>query len=54
VSPALQREIFESIQSKQKRHEIVKDKGHANFLADVKLDKVLGGQLDFLKEVLKF
>jgi len=54
VSPDLQREIFESLQSKQKKHEIVKDKGHANFLANVKLDDLLAGQLAFLKEVLNF
>ena len=54
VSPDLQREIFESLQSKQKRHEIVKDKGHANFLANVKLDNLLAGQLAFLKEILSF
>ena len=54
VSPGLPREIFEGLRSKQKRREIVKNKGHANFLVDVKLDDVLGRQLKFLKEVLNF
>lgn len=54
VAPELQRKIFESMNSKLKRHEIVKGKGHADFLANVSLDKVLGGQLEFLKEVFVF
>ena len=54
VSPDLQRQIFDSLQSKQKKHEIVKDKGHADFLTNVNLDNLLAGQLAFLKEVLNF
>lgn len=54
VSPDVQREIFESLQSKHKVHEIVKDKGHANFLANVNLDNLLAGQLAFLKQALSF
>jgi pimeloyl-ACP methyl ester carboxylesterase len=54
VSPDLQREIFESLKSKQKKHEIVMGKGHSDFLANLNLDKLLAGQLDFLKEALSF
>ncbi|KAI9759117.1 MAG: hypothetical protein M4579_002564 [Chaenotheca gracillima] len=54
VSPAFQRSIFDGLQSEQKRFEIVKDRGHMNFLANVNFDELLAGQLAFLKDVLKF
>jgi pimeloyl-ACP methyl ester carboxylesterase len=54
VPPEFQRSIFDSLQSEQKRFEIVKGKGHMNFLANVNLDELLAGQLAFLKDVLKF
>ncbi|KAJ5474718.1 hypothetical protein N7475_004284 [Penicillium sp. IBT 31633x] len=54
VPPELQRSIFDSFQSEQKRFEIVKGRGHMNFLANVNLDELLAGQLAFLKDVLKF
>ena len=54
VSPDLQRKIFEGLQSPKKTLEIVKDKGHANFLTNVNLDTLLAGQLAFLKDALSF
>jgi pimeloyl-ACP methyl ester carboxylesterase len=54
VPPELQRSIFDSLQSEQKRFEIVKGRGHMNFLENVNLDELLAGQLAFLKDVLKF
>ncbi|KAF2647849.1 DltD N-terminal domain protein [Lophiostoma macrostomum CBS 122681] len=54
VSPKFQREIFDSIQSKGKRFEILKGKGHTNLLENVSLDDLLGSQLAFLKDVLEF
>ncbi|KAF2122757.1 DltD N-terminal domain protein [Lophiotrema nucula] len=54
VPPKFQRSIFDSLQSEQKRFEIVKGRGHMNFLANVNLDELLAGQLAFLREVLKF
>jgi fermentation-respiration switch protein FrsA (DUF1100 family) len=53
VPPEFQRSIFDSLQSKQKRFEIVKDRGHMNFLS-VNLDELLAVQLEFLKDVLNF
>lgn len=53
VPPAYQKSIFDSFHSPQKKYQIVKDKGHADFLS-VSLDVLLAGQLAFLKEVLKF
>ncbi|KAH0042726.1 hypothetical protein KCU78_g725, partial [Aureobasidium melanogenum] len=53
VPPAFQREIFDNLKSKQKRHEIIKDRGHMNLLS-VKLDVLLIPQLEFLKEVMEF
>lgn len=53
VPPEYQKKIFDSIKSEVKRHEIVKDRGHMNFLS-INLDELLGPQLDFLKEVMKF
>jgi fumagillin biosynthesis transferase len=54
VPPEFQRSIFDSLQSKQKRFEIVKGRGHMNFLANLNFDELLAGQLAFLKDVLKF
>ena len=54
VSPEYQKTLFDSLDSPQKRHEIVKDRGHMNFLANVDFDVLLGGQLAFLKDVMKF
>ncbi len=54
VPPEFQRSIFDSLHSEQKRFEIVKGKGHNNFLANVNLDELLAKQLAFLKDVLKF
>ncbi|KAF3387369.1 hypothetical protein F1880_000540 [Penicillium rolfsii] len=40
--------------SPRKRYEIVKDRGHMNFLKDVNFDELLGGQLEFLKDLMNF
>ena len=53
VPPEYQKSIFDSLQSPQKRHQIIKDRGHTNLLS-IDLDMLLTGQLEFLKEVLKF
>lgn len=54
VPPEFQRSVFDSLQLEQKRFEIVKGRGHMNFLANVNFDELLGGQLAFLKEVMRF
>ncbi|OKL62097.1 hypothetical protein UA08_02971 [Talaromyces atroroseus] len=54
VPPAFQRSIFDSLQSPRKKYEIVKGRGHMNFLKDVNFDELLGGQLAFLKDVMNF
>lgn len=53
VPPAHQRRIFDSLQSPQKKHQVLKDVGHMSLLG-LSMDDLLGGQLAFLKEVLKF
>lgn len=53
VPPDFQRSIFDSLKSEQKRFEIVKDRGHMNFLA-IELDVLLAPQLMFLKDILQF
>lgn len=53
VPPELQKSIFDSMKSPQKRFQIVKDKGHQDFLS-VDLDTLLGEQLAFLKDVFNF
>ncbi|KAF2763052.1 peptidase S15 [Pseudovirgaria hyperparasitica] len=53
VPPEYQKSIYDSLQSPQKRFQIVKDRGHANFLS-VDIDELLTGQLAFLKDVLGF
>ncbi|KAI9685154.1 MAG: hypothetical protein M1822_004741 [Bathelium mastoideum] len=53
VPPEYQKSIFDSLQSSQKKFQIVKDRSHMDFLS-IDLDELLTGQLAFLKEVLKF
>ncbi|KAH8711976.1 peptidase S15 [Phaeosphaeriaceae sp. PMI808] len=53
VPPEYQKSIFDSLQSPQKKMQIVKDKGHQDFLS-VDIDTLLSEQLAFLKEVFKF
>ncbi|KAJ5089393.1 hypothetical protein N7532_008077 [Penicillium argentinense] len=54
VPPAFQRCIFDSFQPPRKKYEIVKGRGHMNILKDVNFDELLGDQLAFLKDVMKF
>lgn len=53
VPPEFQRSIFDSMQSPLKKFEIVKDRGHSDFLS-VDIDTLLKPQLEFLKEIFKF
>lgn len=53
VPPEYQKSIFDSFKSPQKKLQIVKDKGHQNFLS-VDIDTLLSEQLAFLKDVFKF
>ena len=53
VPPEYQKGIFDSLQSPQKKFQVVKDRGHSDFLS-VDLDELLTPQLAFLKETLKF
>lgn len=53
VPPEYQKSIFDSMRSPHKKFQIVKNRGHADFLS-VDLDELLAGQLVFLKEVLNF
>ncbi|KAI1296128.1 alpha/beta-hydrolase [Xylaria venustula] len=53
VPPEYQKSIFDSLKSPQKKFQIVKNRGHQDFLS-VDLDELLAGQLAFLKEVLNF
>jgi fermentation-respiration switch protein FrsA (DUF1100 family) len=53
VPPEYQKSLFDSMQSPQKKFQVVKNRGHSDFLS-VDLDELLTGQLAFLKEVLKF
>lgn len=53
VPPEYQKSIFDSLQSPLKKMQIVKDRGHQDFLS-VDIDTLLTEQLAFLKEVFKF
>jgi pimeloyl-ACP methyl ester carboxylesterase len=53
VPPEYQKSIFDSMQSPKKKLQIVKDKGHQNFLS-VDIDTLLAEQLAFLKDVFEF
>lgn len=53
VPPAYQKSIFDSFESPLKKLQIVKDKGHQDFLS-VDIDTLLSEQLAFLKDVFKF
>ncbi|CAK3779652.1 Hypothetical predicted protein [Lecanosticta acicola] len=54
VDPGYQKKIFDGFASGLKRYEVIPDVGHLDFLAKVEFDRLLGGQLEFLKEAMEF